>query len=329
VTVLAPPPAPKAFHQAHPIPRFFAGLLVGFLGRLSRPALARLGRWVGSLVWALGIRRAVTLENLERALPELPAPERRAIARRAYQNLAWGVLESLTSSEADGGELGKLVTIDNWELVEQQRARGKGLLIATGHFGSWELLGEAMAQRLPISVVVKPLKGALNERMVRSRLEAGIELLAGRGAVASSVEALGRGRVVCMLVDQVISAERGVFVPFFGQLASTTPGLSVAAARSGAPVLVGMGVRDGVGLRLTFEGPIDYVDTGDPAEDVRRHTAEITAALERWIRRHPDHWLWLHRRWKVRPPQGQGVTAQALPAAAGEGSGRASARPPR
>jgi KDO2-lipid IV(A) lauroyltransferase len=104
------------------------------------------------------------------------------------------------------------------------------------------------------------------------------------------------------LIDQSLPAEAGVFVPFFGRAASTTPALSMAALRTKAPVFVALAVREGERLRLLFEGPIPVPDTGDRRADVAAHTAQLTAILERYIRRYPEQWLWLHRRWKVQPP---------------------------
>ncbi len=282
--------------------RFFAGLLVSALSSLPRSALGAFGRGLGRFVYALGIRRKVTLDNLAHAFPELPEGERRRIAKGAYANMAWGVVESITTSRLSRAELDRLLVVENEELLERARAEGKGVLLVTAHFGSWELLGCALAGRVPIAAVVKPLKGALNERIVLSRIDSGVTLIPGRGALGGTMKALARGEVVMNLIDQVIDASHGVFVPFFGRLASTNPGVSVIAARTKAPVMLGMAVRDGVRVRLHLEGPIPWVDTGNREEDVRRHTAELTAAIERWIRKYPDQWLWLHRRWKVKSP---------------------------
>jgi KDO2-lipid IV(A) lauroyltransferase len=150
--------------------------------------------------------------------------------------------------------------------------------------------------------VVRPLRGALNEQIVRARLESGLRLIAARGAIRGMLRALSEGGVVCMLVDQVMPLHKGVFVPFFGRPASTSPGLSAAARRTGAPVLVGVSIRDHDVLRIHLEGPFPVPHTDDIDADIRAHTAEITAAIEQLIRRHPEQWLWLHRRWKVRPP---------------------------
>jgi Kdo2-lipid IVA lauroyltransferase/acyltransferase len=290
---------------AGPLPRLFAWLTVGTLSRLSRRHIRALARLIGRLAWILGIRRRVALENLRYAFPELPEPERRRIARGAYENMALTALESLTATAQPEDALDGIVQWENRELFERSHAEGKGVLVATAHLGNWELLGSVLArQGLPLHAVVRPLRGAVNERIVRSRLQSGLRLIAARGAIRGMLRALSGGGVVCMLLDQVMPADKGVFVPFFGRPASTTPGLSVAARRTGAPVLVAASIREGDALRLHLEGPFPVPQTGDVEADIRAHTAEVTAAIERLIRRHPEQWLWLHRRWKVRPPPG-------------------------
>jgi KDO2-lipid IV(A) lauroyltransferase len=104
-----------------------------------------------------------------------------------------------------------------------------------------------------------------------------------------------------MLLDQAIPS-KGVFVPFFGRLASTTPAMAVAAQRAGVPAWVVMGVRDGVRLRVHIEGPIAPPPPQEGKDPITEHTALVTAALERVIRQYPEQWLWLHRRWKYAPP---------------------------
>ena len=258
-----------------------------------------LARAVGDLAWVLRIRRKVALHNLRHAFPELSEAKRRQIARGAYRNMAFAAFESLIPPKHGDHR----VRWENRELLDRALAEGKGVLIATAHFGSWELIGTALArQGVPLHAVVRPLRGALNEQIVRARIESGLRLIAPRGAIRGMLRALAEGGVVCMLIDQVMPLHKGVFVPFFGRPASTSPGLSAAARRTGAPVLVGVSIRDREGLRIHLEGPFPVRYTGDIDADICAHTAEITAALERLIRQHPEQWLWLHRRWKVQPP---------------------------
>jgi KDO2-lipid IV(A) lauroyltransferase len=268
------------------------------------PARARLAfaAGLGRAAYALGVRRRITLENLRAAFPELPESGRRAIARGAYVNMATAVMEGLSSEALPDARLESAVVTENWAPVQAALDAGKGVLVATAHFGSWELFGEVISRRgIKLHAVVRPLRGALNEGIVESRRQSGMGFIPTRGAILASVKALRRGEMVAMLIDQVLPAERGVFVPFFGRPACTTPALSMAAMRTGAPVFVAMAAREGDHLRMFLEGPIPVPHTGDRRRDLVDHTAKVTAALERYIRRYPDQWLWLHRRWKVQP----------------------------
>jgi KDO2-lipid IV(A) lauroyltransferase len=254
---------------------------------------------VGALAYRLSIRRKVALENLRAAFPELPQAELQRIARGAYRNLALGVLEALTVDQLSTELLERAVVTDSWAPIQAAFDAGKGLLVATAHFGSWELFAEVMARRgKKLSAVVRPLRGALNARLVASRQASGIGLIAARGAIQGAVRALRRGDAVAMMIDQALAAKSAAFVPFFGRPASTSLAVSVAAKRSGAPVFVVMAAREGAGLRMYVEGPFPVPSTDDSRADLVSHTAALTLAVERQIRRHPEQWLWLHRRWK-------------------------------
>jgi KDO2-lipid IV(A) lauroyltransferase len=259
---------------------------------------------VAACAWVLGIRRRVTLDNLAHAFRERSDEERRAIARGAYANMARVVVDALRTLGASRAELLAEVEVDDFGPVERALASGKGLLVATAHLGSWEMFGAAMAQRVPLHAVVRPLRGGVNARLVEARERSGLRLIPARGALASMVAALRKNEVVAMLLDQAIGGKHALFVPFFGRPAATTPALSMAALRTGAPTLVVVALRDGDRLRFRVEGPLEVTSSGDRQRDLQDHTARVTAALERIIREAPDQWLWLHRRWKIAPPPG-------------------------
>lgn len=268
---------------------------VWLLRTLSPRARAGLTRFIAAAAYALGIRRAVTLDNLAHAFPDKPREERQRIARAAYAHMALAAVESIASDLAPDA-----VVCDSpaWPGLEATLRAHRPVLIASAHVGSWESFAAVMARRqLAYSAVVRPLTGAFNARVVEARRAAGVELIFQRGAMRGILSALKRGRGVVQLIDQSLPAAHGVFVPFFGRPTCTTPSLSVAAKRTGAPVYVVLAVREGPGLRMLVEGPIPLVDG-----DTTAHTAALTAVIERTIRQYPDQWLWLHRRWKVRPP---------------------------
>ena len=293
-----------ALVQSTVLSRAAAGLLVRLLQALPSGAVDALARGVAACAFALGIRRRVTLDNLAHAFPERSAEERRALARGAYANMARVVVDALRSLGASRAELLAEVQVDDFGPVDRALAAGKGLLVATAHLGSWEMFGAAMAQRVPLHAVVRPLRGGVNARLVEARQRSGLRLIPERGALASMVGALRKNEVVAMLLDQAIGGKHALFVPFFGRPAATTPALSMAAMRTGAPTLLVVALRENGRLRFRVEGPFEMTDSGDRQRDLRDHTARVTAALERIIRAAPDQWLWLHRRWKLAPPAG-------------------------
>ena len=274
--------------------------------RWLSPATRRaLAFFVAKLAFVLGIRRSVALDNLKHAFPEKSEAERLEIARGVYRSLALAAIEAVTSDLLSDQELERAVEIVDWKGLDAVLEAHQPVLIASAHLGSWELFAEVMARRkIALSAVVRPLAGAFNEWVVNNRKGAGVELILQRGALRKMLAALERGRAVVQLIDQVLPAKDGVFVPFFGRLASTTPAVSMAARVSKAPVYVVAAVREGERLRMFVEGPVPFVETGERDRDLTAHTAALTAIVEGLIRRYPDQWLWLHRRWKVAPPQG-------------------------
>ena len=289
-----------------PVVGTLAGWLMDLVVALPSGARDGLARGLAWLAFTLGIRKRVTLENLARALPETPEAERQQIARGAYRTMARVVIESLNLRdhlEADW-ESDEPIRGTGWSALEAAMREGSGALVATAHFGNWERAGKMLLRRgIPLNPLVRPLKGALNHRIVDSRLSAGAGLIYPKGAIATICESLKLGEAVFVLLDQAMPLKHGIFVPFFGRPASTTPALAIAAEKTGAPVFVAMAIREGDGRRmyLHVEGPIPP-PTGAGSEGIVGHTAAVTAALERIIRAHPEQWLWLHRRWKVQPP---------------------------
>lgn len=286
-----------------PLGRLLVGLVMRWLRWLSPRTRAALASFVATVAWTIGVRRRVALDNLAHAFPEKSVDERRAIARGVYRNLALAAVEAVTSDLLPDDALTGAVQVADWKGLDALLDARKPVLIASAHLGSWELFAEVMARRRYVfSAVVRPLAGAFNEWIVDNRKAAGVELILQRGALRRMLAALERGRAVVQLIDQVLPAKDGVFVPFFGRLASTTPAISMAARVSGAPVYVVAAVREGERLRMFVEGPVPLTDSGDRDRDLTDHTARLTAIIEGLIRQYPDQWLWLHRRWKVAPP---------------------------
>ena len=275
-------------------------------GRLPLPLALWLGRRLGDVAYlALGRRRRLALANLARAYPALPRRARVRLARRASQHLGMTLLElaRLLTRPLD-------VTLERIRLegVEHLRAamaaHGRALLL-TAHLGNWELL--AAAHRLtgfPLSIVVRPLDApwldALAEKLRRGT---GVELIDKRGALRPVLEALRRGRMIGILMDQNAARREGVFVDFFGRPASTSRSIALLAVRTRTPVVPVFARRDADGRHTVVIHPALPPPEANGADAaVVELTARCTIAIERAIREAPEQWLWSHDRWRTRPP---------------------------
>jgi KDO2-lipid IV(A) lauroyltransferase len=258
------------------------------------------------LAWTLRVRRRVVLENLRLAFPGATERERLAIARATYRNLGRMAPEFLLAPRLPPAELERLFEYEGWERYEAARARGKGVIACTAHFGNFEMLAAVHTLRgIPITMISRPMgRSRLNDLWRKARTRAGVEdLVVRRGETLSAARrALAQGRVLGYVIDQNQPLRRAVFPTFFGVPAATAPTPAVLALRSGAAVIftVAVPLPDGR-HRVVIEGPLEVPRTGDRDRDVLAFMQDLNDRLERQVRLHPDQWYWLHRRWKTRP----------------------------
>ena len=282
--------------------------LVTLAGRLSPPLARAIGRRVGDLIWvAMPSRRVLALANVAQAFPEMPASERRRVAYRSFQHLGMvavevcrAIREPVTSTLAG-------VQVDGLAHVEQVMATHGRALVVSAHLGNWELrtlLGHQLSS-VPMSIVVRPLDtSALNGVVRRLRATAGATIIDKRDAVRPILQALRRGGLVAIMLDQNASRREGVFVPFFGRLASTSRSAATLAVRTGTPILPLFIRREPDGRhRITIEPPIAPPAGAASEEGIVELTRRCTCVIEDAIRHAPEQWLWMHARWRTRPPE--------------------------
>lgn len=243
--------------------------------------------------------RQVAQRNLDLAYPELSPAEHERIIDGCFQSLARLLASVAHFPEISKSNVSDWIGYDGYEHYEEALRRGKGVLFATGHLGNWELSAFAHAlMSAPMSVVVRPLDNPiLDEMATRYRAMSGNRLLGRRDFLRPVVQALRANEAVGILVDQNVTADRGVFIDFFGHKACVDAGLVRLAARTGATVIPGFAFWNEMAQRhvLKFYAPVEI--TGDALID----TQSVHSALERAIREAPEQWLWIHRRWKTRP----------------------------
>jgi len=272
--------------------------------RLPRSFSIRLGESLAGLVYRLGIRVAVTQDNLEHAFPDLDQRQLRKIARACYRHFGALLAEFARLPLVKRDNLLDLVEIVDAHILDQAHAAGAGVVVVSGHLGNWELMGASIANLgYPASYVVTRQENELVERQMDDlRRGEGIEIIKRRDAAKGVLRALRQNRVVAILSDQD-AHEAGAFVPFFGRPASTPRGAALFALRTGAALIFAESCRQDLGkLRVIFE----RIRTDDLPQDrdaaVYELVRRFTARLEDAVRRHPEQWFWMHRRWKTRPP---------------------------
>jgi len=249
---------------------------------------------------ALPRLRRVALANLAMALPNLDSRERVRITDGVFRSIARLLVTLARFPRLNRANIGEWIRYEGYEHFEEARRRGKGVLFATAHLGNWEL--SAFAHGLmaaPMNVVVRPLDNPLIDRLVEQRRTlSGNRLIEKKDFARGILKALAANEAVGILVDQNASLDNGVFVDFFGIPACAGTGFVKLAAHSGAAVIPGFALWSDAERKyiLRFLPPVAM--TGH----VHADAACLQSVLENVIRQYPDQWLWIHRRWKTRPP---------------------------
>ena len=284
-----------------------AWLALKLLGLLPRPVARAVGAWVAALAYFLRPRlHRAAISNLRVAFPEWSDAQRRRTIRGLVKHLGWMAGEFSQFPRYTRENIEQIVVLDGFENFAAAQRRGKGVLFLTGHMGAWELAPFAHAlYGHPLHFLVRPIDNPRVDALVnRYRCLSGNRPIDKNNSARAVLKILGEASTIGILADQNTSLEEGVFVDFFGVPASTTTGVARLALHTGAAVVPGYIFWDtAVGKYcLRFEPAIELACTGDTELDIRENTARFTCVIENYARRYPDQWLWIHRRWKTRPP---------------------------
>ncbi len=289
--------------------RDYALLRLVFL--LARPlpfrALQRLGRGLGVFCWYLvPFRKAVALENLAATVGrDLDRDRLHRLGRDFYAQLGATLLEFCGYWRLSSEAVLELVDVEGAEHLDAAVGEGRGALLISGHFGNWELLGAWLAARgHTVRFLAKTQSNRRVDRLQNSlRAEAGVGIIRAGPSLKELVRTLREGGLIGLLGDQD-AGRGGLFLDFLGQPASVFRGTAQLAWKLRVPVVTGFLVREADGRHRAVIQPPITVDPGwDEATAIREITAQHTQRLAAMIRRHPDHYFWVHRRWKTRPPE--------------------------
>jgi KDO2-lipid IV(A) lauroyltransferase len=290
----------------HRLEYFPLRILAAFVGMLPRSLARAFGISLGMLVYGVHVRlRRVGQRNLDLAFPALSRKEKKKILRGVYINLGRLLAEFCLFPRYTRENVGQVAVYEGFQNFAEAEARGKGVVFLTAHLGGWEV--SSFAHSLyghPMNIVMRPLDNPYVNAMVdRYRTLHGNRTVSKQDFARGLLTVLRQGETVGILMDTNMTPPQGAFVDFFGVPAYTATGLARVALHTGAAVLPAFGAWDKhLGkYKICFEPALKLVSTGDDESDAVANTAMFTKAIEDYVVKYPDQWLWVHRRWKTRP----------------------------
>jgi KDO2-lipid IV(A) lauroyltransferase len=277
------------------------------LGLMPRPVARAIGHAFASLAFLIRAPlRRTALFNLALVFPGWSDAQRQRVVRGMIRQVGWMAGEFSQFPKYTRENIERIVIVDGFENFDAARRRGKGVLFLTGHMSAWELAPFAQAlYGHPLHFLVRPIANRRVDALInRYRCLSGNQPIEKNRSARAILRVLGEGGTVGILADHNTVPEEGVFVDFFGRKACTTSGLARLALRTEAAVVPGFlswdeGRRK---YRLRFEPAVELARSGDEEADVIETTGRFMRVVEDYIRQHPDQWLWVHKRWKTRPP---------------------------
>jgi len=279
---------------------------IKILGTLPRPLSRGFAIGISQIVYLMHFRlRKVGMRNLAMVFPKKSEAERARILRGVFTSLGRQLAELCQFPRYTLENIDEVVVYDGLENYERAYARKKGVLFLTAHFGGWEL--SAFAHSLHghwLHVVMRPMDNPYLDRLLqRHRTMYGNKTVAKDDFVRGLLAAMKAGETVGILMDTNMTPPQGIFVNFFGIPACTASGLARIALRTDAAVVPGFTIWDEAlqKYRLRFDPTLELVRTGNLEADITANTQMFTKVIEDYVRKYPEQWLWVHRRWKTRP----------------------------
>ncbi|MBU0480844.1 MAG: lysophospholipid acyltransferase family protein [Proteobacteria bacterium] len=279
-------------------------VLIKLLRALPRKPALLFMRSLGRLAFILSKNpRKRAIAHLGMVFPDKSREEIITLARKVFIHFATAIGDLVRLPRLIDSGLNDLVTASGTEHLDRAFATGRGLILITCHFGNWELLGAWLVKNgYPMSVVGTTLfDERLDRFLVDTRNNAGYTNIARGKGTREIMRTLKKGHSVGMLIDQDTKAQ-GVFVNFFGRQTHTPTGPAVLARKLDLPIIpIFMYLKDDLTYHLECQPPLDLVRTANEEKDIRSYTQQCSDAYEGIIRRFPEQWVWMHKRWKTQP----------------------------
>jgi Kdo2-lipid IVA lauroyltransferase/acyltransferase len=283
-----------------------AAAVLGVLGILPRWLARGLCELLAMGSYFLWPRlRQVGLFNLRLVFPDWDERQRRRVLFRTFRGFGRMLADFARFPKLTRANIEKLIVYDGFDHYARAHAKGKGVIFLTAHFGNWELSSFAHSlYGYPLNFTVRPMDNPLLDALItRYRCLSGGRPVDKNDFARRALQALRQGEAVGVLMDTNMLPPEGIFVDFFGRFASTTSAPARLARKTGAALVLGLALWDArlKKYRLHFE-PVHWIEHDDSEEEIRLNTEHFNRLIESHVRRNPEQWLWVHRRWKTRPP---------------------------
>ncbi len=278
-------------------------LFLGYISKLLNIKFrAKFGIIIGEVLRIIGPQRKfITFQNISNAFPDKPYDWKKSIVKQSYRNLGITLVELLAMEKIFRTNINDYIKYENKELIDELYARGKGLILLSGHFGNWELLAfsAGLFSKADITIIVKPQKNYIADNYLNKlRALGGNETVSMYQSARTIVKVLREGKALALLADQSATEDKDIYVDFFGIPAATFETPAVLALKFRSPIIIGFAIRQ---KDLTYKvklTEIPFNDLNDDEEGKIELTRRHVAKLEEAIRNNPGLWTWQHRRWK-------------------------------
>ena len=283
----------------------FTAKLTGYcISRLPRSVSLVLGGWLGKIVfWFASQQRRLACEHIRQCLDLADKRSIKTIAKKCFANLGKTVVEFMQFPRMNLKQIQQYVSFEGIQHVEAALAQGKGAIILTGHFGNWELLAASISVSVaPLTPIVRELRSPrLNVLVSSYREKAGYSTIDRDTGVRQALRCLKNNQLLGIVAD-VDTTVNGVFVDFFGKPAYTPYSPVAFALKTGAAILPSFIIRQPEGShRVIIEPPLVLKRCDVKEKELVINTQKFTEIIESYVRKYPEQWIWMHKRWKTRP----------------------------
>jgi KDO2-lipid IV(A) lauroyltransferase len=293
----------KNIQQPYKQPEGLRNKFATFIASIPHKRIASIGRVLGILIYVIDVRhRRIVRRNLKFVYPEWPSERVTKKSKRIFQNLGITILEICQMMCFSGHDILDRVNIKGEEYLLNVMHKQKGVILVSVHLGNWEMvpLFWPLYFKTPITVVARQIQNKIINQWIHGlRTRFGSQVIYKDEALPEMTRTLRQDKILAILIDQGIKSSLGIKIKFFNKYVTATPSAALLAMRCKSPVLPGFCTRNADGtFTITLEPPLILERTGNLSADLRINTQLMTDAIEKAVRKYPEQWFWVHKRWR-------------------------------